>query len=154
MIKPPQYKELASIIYQAKEGNEYAKNRIVKMYLRMALRIGLQRAEQYDAELVDCIGDACIGLITAIEKYDPDASGSFGPYVSLWMFQYVSREQKTQRANVYYPVHKKEQYYTMYPILKDKGCTMCDKIWICREVRRVVQSHLECTNEQTEDVVL
>ena len=55
---------------------------------------------------------------------------------------------------MYYPVHKKEQYYTMYLILKDKGCTTCDKVWICREVRRIVQSRLECTNEQAEDVVL
>lgn len=154
MIKPPQYKEMASIVYQAKEGNEYAKKRIVEMHLRMALRIGLQRAEQYDADLVDCIGDACIGLIIAIDKYDPDISGPFGSYASLWMLQNVSREQKTQRANVYYPVHKKEQYYTMYPILKDRGCTTCDKVWICGKVRSAVQRRLECTNEQTEDVVL
>lgn len=154
MIKPPQYKEMAGIVYQAKEGNKYAKNRIVEMYLRMALRIGLQRAEQYDADLVDCIGDACIGLIIAVDKYDPDTSGPFGSYASLWMLQNISREQKTQRPNVYYPVHKKEQYYTMYPILKDRGCTTCDKVWICREVRRIVQSRLECANEQAEDVVL
>lgn len=154
MIKPPQYKELAGIVYQAKEGNEYAKNRIVEMHLRMALRIGLQRAEQYDTDLVDCIGDACIGLIIAVDKYDPDTSGPFGSYASLWMLQNVSREQRTQRANVYYPVHKKEQYYTMYPILKDRGCTTCDKVWICREVRRIVQNRLECTNEQSEDVIL
>lgn len=154
MIKPPQYREMAGIIYQAKEGNEYAKKRIVEMHLRMALRIGLQRAEQYDADLVDCIGDACIGLIIAVDKYDPDTSGPFGSYVSLWMFQNVSREQKTQRANVYYPVHKKEQYYTMYPILKDRGCTTCDKVWICREVRKIVQNRFECTNEQAEDVIL
>lgn len=154
MIKPPQYREMAGIIYQAKEGNEYAKKRIVEMHLRMALRIGLQRAEQYDADLVDCIGDACVGLIIAVDKYDPDTSGPFGSYASLWMLQNVSREQRTQRANVYYPVHKKEQYYTMYPILKDRGCTTCDKVWICREVRRIVQNRLECTNEQSEDVIL
>lgn len=55
---------------------------------------------------------------------------------------------------MYYPVHKKEQYYTMYPILKDRGCTTCDKVWICREVRRIVQNRLECTNEQSKDVIL
>lgn len=154
MIKPPQYREMAGIIYQAKEGNEYAKNRIVEMHLRMALRIGLQRAEQYDADIVDCIGDACVGLIIAVDKYDPDTSGPFGSYSSLWMLQNISREQRTQRANVYYPVHKKEQYYTMYPILKDRGCTTCDKVWICREVRRIVQNRLECTNEQSKDVIL
>lgn len=153
-IKPPQYREMAGIIYQAKEGNEYAKNRIVEMHLRMALRIGLQRAEQYDADLVDCIGDACIGLIIAVDKYDPETSGAFGSYASFWMLQNVSRMQRTQRENVYYPVHKKEQYFTMYPILKDRGCTKCNEVWTCREARRIVQGRLECTIKQAEEAVL
>lgn len=154
LIRPPQFKELSGIIYQAKEGNEYARNRIVEMHLRIAVRIGLQRAEQYDAVLVDCIGDACVGLLTAVDRYDPDTSGPFGSYASLWMLQNVSREQKTQRPDVYYPVHKKEQYYTMYPVLRDRGCTSCEKIWTCKKVRDIIQERLNCSNEQTEDVIL
>lgn len=154
LIRPPQFRELSGIIYQAKEGNEYARNRIVEMHLRIAVRIGLQRAEQYDADLVDCIGDACVGLLTAVDRYDPDTSGPFGSYASLWMLQNVSREQKTQRPDVYYPVHKKEQYYTMYPILRDRGCTFCEKIWKCQKVRDIIQERLNCSNEQTEDVIL
>ena len=153
-IKPPQYKELSGIIYQAKEGNEYAKNRIVEMHLRIALRSALQRSEQYDADLIDCVGDACVGLLVAVDKYDPDTSGPFGSYASLLMLQNVSREQKTQRPDVYYPIHKKEQYYTMYPILRDKGCTECEKVWICPKVREIIRTRLECSNEQTEDVIL
>lgn len=154
LVRPPQFRELSGIIYQAKEGNEYARNRIVEMHLRIAVRIGLQRAEQYDADLVDCIGDACVGLLTAVDRYDPDTSGPFGSYASLWMLQNVSREQKTQRPDVYYPVHKKEQYYTMYPILRDRGCTSCEKIWTCKKVRNIIQERLNCSNEQTEDVIL
>lgn len=154
LIRPPQFRELSGIIYQAKEGNEYARNRIVEMHLRIAVRIGLQRAEQYDADLIDCIGDACIGLLTAIDRYNPDTSGPFSSYASLWMLQKISREQKTQRPDVYYPVHKKEQYYTMYPILRDRGCTSCEKIWKCKKVRDLIQERLNCSNEQTEDVIL
>lgn len=153
-IKPPQFRELSGIIYQAKEGNEYARNRIVEMHLRIALRIALQRAEQYDADLIDCVGDACVGLLIAIDKYDPDTSGPFGSYASLWMLQTISREQKTQRPAVYYPVHKKEQYYTMYPILKQGGCLECGEVWNCKKIRNIIVDKLECTNEQTEDVIL
>lgn len=153
-IMPPQAKEMASIVYQAKEGNAYARNRIVEMHLRMALRIGLQRAEQYDVDLVECIGSACVGLLIAVDKYDPDTSGPFGSYASLWMLQNISREQKTQRPEVYYPVHKKEQYYTMYPILKERGCLSCEDIWQCEKVRGIIAERLSCSNEQTEDVLL
>ncbi len=154
LIRPPQFRELSGIIYQAKEGNKYARNRIVEMHLRIAIRIGLQRAEQYDTDLVDCIGDACVGLLTAVERYNPDTSGPFGSYASLWMLQNISREQKTQQLEVYYPVHKKEQYYTMYPILRDRGCTSCEKIWKCQKVRDIIQERLNCSNEQIEDVIL
>ena len=153
-IRPPQFRELNNIIYQAKEGNEYARNRIVEMHLRMTIRLGLQRAEQYDTNLVDCIGDACVGLINAIDKYDPDANGAFASYASLWMLQNMSREQKTQRPDVYYPVHKKDQYFIAYPILKDKGCTSCEKVWTCSKLRSFVQRKFDCTDRQTEDVIL
>ena len=153
-IMPPQMKEMASIVYQAKEGNTYARNRIVEMHLRMALRIGLQRAEQFDADLVECIGSACVGLLLAVDKYDPDSSGPFGSYASLWMLQNISREQKTKRPEVYYPVYKKEQYYTMYPILKEKGCLSCEEVWQCEKVREIIADRLSCSNEQTEDVLL
>lgn len=153
-IKPPQAGELNRLIYQAQEGNTYARNRIAEMYLRVALKIALQRAEQFDADLIDCIGNACVGLFTAIDRYDPSTNGAFLSYASLWMLQNISREQPTQRPQVYYPVHKREQYFTMYPILKKEGCVGCREILECRKVRELVSNRLECSNEQTQDVLL
>lgn len=152
-IKPPQAGELNRLIYQAQEGNTYARNRIAEMHLRVALKIALQRAEQFDADLIDCVGDACVGLLTAIDRYDPSANGAFLSYASLWMLQNISREQPSQRPQVYYPVHKKEQYFTMYPILKKEGCVNCKEILECRKVRELICKRLECSNEQTQDVI-
>ena len=153
-IKPPQARELNRLIYQAQEGNTYARNRIAEMHLRVVLKIALQRAEQFDADLIDCVSDACVGLLTAIDRYDPSANGAFLSYASLWMLQNISREQPTQRPQVYYPVHKKEQYFTMYPILKKEGCVNCKEILECRKVRELICHRLECSNEQTQDVIL
>lgn len=152
-IKPPQAGELNRLIYQAQEGNTYARNRIAEMHLRVALKIALQRAEQFDADLIDCVGNACVGLLTAIDRYDPSTNGAFLSYASLWMFQNISREQPSQRPQVYYPVHKKEQYFTMYPILKKEGCVNCKEILDCRKVRELICKRLECSNEQTQDVI-
>ena len=153
-IKPPQFKELSRIIYQAKEGNEYARKRIIEMYLRIALRIALQRAEEYNADLIDCVGNACIGLIVAVDKYNPDTDGKFASYASLWIFQNISREQTTQRPDVYYPVHKKEQYYKVFPILKCKGCIECEKVFVCKKLKGIVKQYLECSEKDAEDAIL
>lgn len=153
LIRPAQFREMAGLKYQVKEGNEYARKRIVEMHLRVAVRIGLQRAEQYDADIVECIGDACVGLLLAVDKYDPDKHGPFGAYASLWMLQNISRVQQTHRAGLHYPAYKKEQYYMMYPILKERGCTTCERIWECKKVRKIVKDKLDCSKEQIDDVI-
>lgn len=152
-IKPPQTGELNRLIYQAQEGNVYARNRIAEMHLRIVLKIAMQRAEQFDSDLIDCVGDACVGLLTAIDRYDPSSNGAFLSYASLWMLQNISREQPTQRPQVYYPVHKREQYFTIYPVLKKEGCVSCKEILECKKVRELICKRLECSNKQTQDVI-
>lgn len=120
-IVPPQRRELDTLKYQALEGNQHARERMVEMHLRIALRIALQRAETYDMDIVDAVGEACAGLVTAVDRYDPDSNGAFGSYAGMWILQNISRRQSTSRSHVYYPVHKKESFFTSYPILKEMG---------------------------------
>lgn len=152
-IKPPQAREMDQLKYQMREGNTYARERVIQMHLRFAVRIALQRAEQYDCDIADTLQDACIGLVYAVDRYDPDTSGPFGSYASLWILQYISRLQKTQRPTVYYPVHKKEGYYRMYSFLKSYGCIECSDIWQCQRVREIIQERVHCSNEQTDDII-
>ena len=79
-IVPPQAREMDQLKYQVQEENLYARERVIQMYLRFAVRIALQRAETYDCEISDTIQEALIGLVTAVDKYDPDSSGPFGSY--------------------------------------------------------------------------
>lgn len=151
---PPQARELSSLKYQVREGNDYAKTRMIEMHLRLAVKVALQRAEAMDFDISDAIGYACIGLLQAIEKYDPDVNGAFSGYASLWMYQVIGRMQPTKRPQVYYPVHKKENYFAMYPYLKEKGCFECNEIVQCKNVRNMICQKLECGEEQAEDVVL
>lgn len=151
-VVPPQAREMDQLKYQVQEGNLYARERVIQMHLRFAVRIALQRAELYDCEIADTLQEACIGLITAVDRYDPDSSGPFGSYASLWILQNISRAQATQRPVVYYPVHKKEGYFTMYPILKESGYLDSD-IWTNPEVRRLIQDRLGCGIDYAEDII-
>lgn len=152
-IVPPQAREMDRLKYQIREGNLYARERVIQMHLRFAVRIALQRAEAYDCEIADTLQDACIGLIIAVDKYDPDSGDPFGSYASLWILQNICRKQGTQRPIVYYPVHKKEKYYTMYPVLKEKGYLQIEEIWTNQEARELIQNELGCNAEQAEDII-
>lgn len=152
-IVPPQYKELNQLKYQVKEGNIHARNRMIEMYLRMAVKIAVQRAETYQMDIVDAIGEACVGLIIAVDKYDSDSNGSFISYASMWILQNLARKQPTQRPLMYYPSHKKELYFMAFPLLKDQGCVECKEIFICPKIREQLYRKLSFTDEQIEDVL-
>lgn len=153
-IIPPQKKEIRKLKYQIAEGNSFARSRMIEMHLRLALRIALQRAELYDMEIDDAISYSFIGLIYAVDKYDPDTFGAFASYAALWIVQSISREQYTQRPLVYYPVHKKEAYFTMYPILKSHGCIGCRELVDCQKARTMVMNKLLCDETEASSIIL
>ena len=150
---PPQYGEISRLKYQIVDGNLHARSRMIEMHLRIALRIALGRSEMYDADIEETIGDACVGLLYAVDKYDPDTSGPFASYASLWILQNISRAQGTQRPLMYYPVHRKEGYFTIYPLAKSRGCVGCDKMISCPNLRDFIIEKLNCSDAEAEYIV-
>lgn len=152
-IIPPQKNEICQLKYQIAEGNSFARARMIEMHLRVALRVALQRAEAYDMDIGDAVGYACIGLTTAVDKYDPDTSGAFSSYAALWIIQNISRAQPTQRPLVYYPVHEKERYFTMYPILKKQGCIGCPELYKCEKAKKIIMEQITCDDKSAMEVI-
>ena len=62
-IPPPQYREREILFQKIKSGDKTAKNRLVKMYLRNALRIALESAEVSSLPLDDIFSETVIGLM-------------------------------------------------------------------------------------------
>lgn len=153
-IIPPQRKEIRKLKYQFSEGNLFARTRMIEMHLRLALRISLQRAETYDMDIEDAIGYGCIGLINAVDRYNPDTSGPFASYAALWIVQNISREQPTQRPLIYYPTHKKEGYFSTYPLLKANGCVGCSKLLNCCKALNIVMDKLQCDEKEARCIIL
>lgn len=152
-IKPPQWRELSQLKYQVLEGNLYARNRMIEMHLRLALKIALQRAETYDMDIQDAVGEACVGLVTAVDKYNPNTNGAFGSYATMWILQNIARRQPTQRALVHYPVHKKDSYFAAYPVLKEAGWNNSDDIIDYKEALLLLMKKFSYTEEQAEEIL-
>ena len=152
-IVPPQWREFSTLKYQVLEGNQHGRDRMIEMHLRIALRIALQRAEAYDMDIVDAVGEACVGLITAVDKYDPDTNGPFGSYAAMWVLQNISRRQPTRRPLMYYPVHKKDPYFSAYPILKQIGYIDEPDMFDIGEIKNLLQERLNFTSDQIDDVL-
>lgn len=152
-IIPPQWNEFNKLRYQVLEGNQHARTRMIEMHLRIAVRIALQRAELYDIDIQDAIGEACIGLVIAVDKYNPDTNGAFASYASMWVLQNISRQQPTRRALMYYPVHKKETFFSAYPIIKASGYIDEPGLFEVEEIKDLIMRNISLSADQIEDVM-
>lgn len=146
-VLPPQRGEVRQLKYQIVDGNSFARTRMIEMHLRLALKIALQRAEEFNANIEDTVGNAFVGLVTAIDKYDPDSNGAFTPYASLWILQVVSREQDNKRPLIYYPHNKKEGYSDAYQSLRSQGCLFCDELLQCPKAKQIIIDELQCSED-------
>ena len=152
-IVPPQWREFSTLKYQVMEGNLHARERMIEMHLRIALKLALQRAETYDMDIQEAVGEACVGLIIAVDKYDPDVNGAFGSYASMWILQNISRRQPTRRPLMYYPVHKKDPFFSAYPVLKECGYVEHTDWFDADDIKCLLAERLSLSDDQIEDVI-
>lgn len=114
-ILPPQMKEWRQLVISAQQGNIYARERIVLMYLRTVLKQAYNFAKTYGCDLEDVFQWGVIGLITAIDKYDVSSLDTFVSYFPLWVRQTMQREASFNNVLFYFPAHFKEK---LFPILE------------------------------------
>ena len=121
-IVPPQNKEWMILIPQAQNGNLYARDRLVDMYLRIVIKLALQYHQRFGISLSDAIQDGSIGLIIAIEKFDIGRHDNFSQYVPWWIRQNIMREAELPTSCMRYPVHYKDRMFIALEIMNQYEC--------------------------------
>ena len=114
LIVPPQHREFSKLKFQILEGNLYARQRCIEMHLRIVLKLALRRYEQFGGEIEDYISDGMVGLIYAVDKYDPFSNGAFSSYASRWILNVIQRRQPTMNPLIYFPAYVKNEFFKIY----------------------------------------
>lgn len=147
-IKPPQNREFNNLFLQAKEGNEYAKQRILEMYLKLAIKQALWYNKHYNLPIDDAIQDACIGLIMAYQKYDINIPESFSTYTGFWLRNYISRGGQPVQSLIRWPEHYKEKMYLIYELQGEHFCSNCKDEYICENLINEIANKLTSTRNE------
>ena len=108
-ILPPQSKEWQTLIVQAQNGNLYARERMILMYIRTVMKQAYYFSKNYYCDFEDAFQNGVIGLMNAIEKYDVTSPDKFSAYFTLWVMQNMQRESILNGSIMRYPVHYKDQ---------------------------------------------
>ena len=108
-------KELAK---KVAEGDIEARNKMINSNLRLVISIA-KRYNNRGVDFLDLIQEGTIGLMKAIEKFDPDMGYKFSTYATWWIKQAVSRSVADFSRTIRIPVHTHETISKMSRIEKE-----------------------------------
>jgi RNA polymerase primary sigma factor len=101
LLTPKEEIELAARI---KKGDKKAREQMIKANLRLVVKIA-HDYENFGLPLLDLINEGNIGLMKAVERFDPSKGGKLSTYGSWWIKQSIKRALANQSKTIRLPVH-------------------------------------------------
>ena len=101
LLTPAEEIKLAARI---KRGDKEARTHMIKANLRLVVKI----AHDYGnlgLPLLDLVSEGNIGLMKAVERFDPAKGGKLSTYAAWWIKQSIKRALANQSKTIRLPVH-------------------------------------------------
>jgi len=96
--------EEIALAARIKKGDKKAREHMIKANLRLVVKIA-RDYEGIGLPLLDLISEGNIGLMKAVERFDPAKGGKLSTYGSWWIKQSIKRALANQSKTIRLPVH-------------------------------------------------
>src|SRR6201997_3885736 len=101
LLTPQEEIDLAARI---KKGDREARTLMINANLRLVIKIAHDYAN-LGLPLLDLVSEGNIGLMKAVERFDPAKGGKLSTYAAWWIKQSIKRALANQSKTIRLPVH-------------------------------------------------
>jgi RNA polymerase primary sigma factor len=98
---------------QVRRGNKRARERMIQANLRLVVKISYDYAN-LGVPLLDLINEGNIGLMKAVERFNPRKGAKLSTYAALWIKQSIRRALSNQSKTIRLPVHIVDKVHKLH----------------------------------------
>ncbi len=96
--------EEVALFKRIRQGDAAARQHMIQANLRLVVKIAMD-FKDFGLPLLDLISEGNVGLIKAVDRFDPNKGGKLSTYAGWWIRQSVQRALANQSKTIRLPVH-------------------------------------------------
>ena len=100
--------EEVGLAHRIQAGDESAREHMIRANLRLVVKIA-REYEDYGLPLLDLINEGNMGLMRAVERFDPTKGAKLSTYAAWWIKQSIKRALSNQAKSIRLPIHLVQQ---------------------------------------------
>ena len=158
-LKPLTISEEKTFLEQFRQGEQEAKHVLIERNMRLVAHI-VKKYSQTDHEMEDLISIGTIGLIKAVDTFNPDRASRLGTYAAKCIdneiVMFLRAERKRGReVSLYEPigVDKEGNAISLVDVIEAEGRDMAEKVSTDQDIRRMYDVYREVLTGREKQVI-